>query len=73
MAGLEPVKQSSMDSKERVIALTEQRGEVVLIEDKGEVFTERRLSIYDQRHRCIATIKWGDFSALCRELGALNG
>lgn len=65
------MSQSSMDSKERVIALTEQRGEVVLIEDKGEVFTERRLMIFDNRRRCIAVIKWGDFSALCNELGML--
>lgn len=65
-------EQHLMDSKERVVCLTEQRGEVVLIENQGETFNERRLSIYDARRRCIATIKWGDFSALCNALGELS-
>lgn len=64
MAVLRDDEQHLTDSKERVIALTEQRGEVVLIEDGNE----RRLMIYDPRHRCIATIRWGDFSALCNAL-----
>ena len=58
----------TLDSKERVVALTEQRGNVVLIEDDGE----RRLMIFDPRGRNIATIKWGDFSALCNELHAIT-
>lgn len=49
MAGELGVKQSSLESRERVVCTTQDGGEVVLLDDE-------RLAIYDKRRRRIVTI-----------------